>query len=159
MSRKGQVKLRQTHPDPIYGNRLVEKLISRVMKGGKKTVAQSLVYGALQNIREETKEDPIQVFISALESVKPTMEVRSRRVGGAAYQVPMPVRGSRRESLAIRWLIQAAQRRSNKEYHTFAQKLKAEILDAYKGAGGAVSKKKEMERVAEANRAFAHFRW
>lgn len=159
MPRKGQIKLRQIEPDLIYGNRLVAKLISRVMREGKKSVAQSLVYEALQNIREEIKADPIQVFMSALESVKPTMEVRSRRVGGAAYQVPMPARGPRRESLAIRWLIQAAQRRSNKEYHTFAQKLKAEILDASQGQGGAVAKKKEIERVAEANRAFAHFRW
>lgn len=145
--------------DPVYKNRLVAKLINRSMKSGKKSVAQKQVYNAFDLIKEKSKEDPIKVYSSALDNIKPTMEVRPRRVGGAAYQVPMPVRGPRKESLAIRWLIFAARSRSNSEYHTFAEKLAAEIMDAAKEEGGAVKKRVDMERMAEANRAFAHFRW
>lgn len=122
-------------------------------------MAEKEVYGAFEIIKEKTKEDVLAVFNSALENIKPMMEVRPRRIGGAAYQVPMSVRGLRRESLAIRWLIFAARSRSNSEYHTFAEKLAAEIADAAKGEGAAVKKRQDMERVAEANRAFAHFRW
>jgi small subunit ribosomal protein S7 len=146
-------------PDPVYKSRLVEALINRVMKGGKKQLARRLVYQALDKIREENKEDPLKVFRAAVEKVKPNMEVRPRRVGGAAYQVPIPVRGDRRESLALRWLILAARTRPNKEYHTFDQKLAAELLDASKGQGGAVKKRENIHRMAEANKAFAHFRW
>jgi small subunit ribosomal protein S7 len=146
-------------PDPIYNNKVVTKLINRSMKEGKKSVAQKQVYKAFEIIKEKTKDDPIEVFSKAIEAIKPTMEVRPRRVGGAAYQVPMPVRGPRRESLAIRWLILAARARPNSDYHTYAEKLATEIMDAANGEGGAVKKRQDMERMAEANRAFAHFRW
>lgn len=159
MSRKGKTRTRTVEGDPIYGHKLVTKLINRVLKDGKKTVAEAQVYGAFSRIENETKEDPLKLFLSAVENIKPTMEVRPRRVGGAAYQVPMPVRGSRRESLAIRWLIQAAERLPNSQYHTFAEKLAVEIQESARGGGGGVAKRKEIERVAEANRAFSHFRW
>lgn len=158
MPRKGTVKKSEIKPDPVYKNRLVTKLINRAMYDGKKTAAQKQVYGAFDSISAEGN-DPIQVFSSAIENIKPSMEVRPRRVGGAAYQVPMPVRGSRKESLAIRWLIFSARARSNSEYHTFSEKLAAELKDAANGEGGAVKKRQEMERMAEANRAFSHFRW
>lgn len=159
MPRRGQVKTRVISGDPVYKNRVVAKLINRAMRDGKKYVAQKQVYRAFEIVKEKTGEDPIKIFAKALEAIKPSMEVRPRRVGGAAYQVPMPVRGPRRESLAIRWLIQAARARSNSEYKTFAEKLAGELIDAAKGEGMAVKKRIEMERVAEANRAFAHFRW
>ena len=129
------------------------------MKDGKKSVAQHQVYRAFEILEEKTKSDPLVVFNQALENIKPQMEVRPRRIGGAAYQVPMPVRGERQVSLAIRWLILAARARSNREFHTFAEKLAAEILDAAAGTGGAVKKKEDTHRMAEANKAFAHFRW
>lgn len=129
------------------------------MKDGKKSVAQKEVYLAFKTIEERTKKDPLKVFDQALENIRPNMEVRPRRIGGAAYQVPMSVRGPRRDSLAIRWLIIAARGRSNSEFKTFAEKIAAEIMDAAKGEGAAVKKKQDMERMAEANRAFAHFRW
>lgn len=159
MPRRGGVKPKKVIPDPIYKNRLVTKLINRSMKDGKKTIAQREVYQALNLIKEKEKDDPIKIFSQAIANIKPTMEVRPRRVGGAAYQVPMPVKGVRRESLGIRWLIFAARARPNKEYHTYGEKLAAEILDAASGEGGAVKKRKDMERMAEANRAFSHFRW
>lgn len=159
MARKGQIKLKKISPDPIYGSEMITKLINRSMRDGKKSVVEKEVYKALDIIKEKTKEEPTKVFDQALENIKPTMEVRPRRVGGAAYQVPMQVRGGRRESLAIRWLISVANARSNSEYHTYAEKLAAEIIDASKGEGGAVKKRTDMERVAEANRAFAHFKW
>ncbi len=158
MPRRGGVKPKKTVLDPIYKNRLVTKLINRVMHDGKKSVAQKQVYGAFEIIKEK-QEDPMKVFSRAIDNIRPTMEVRPRRVGGAAYQVPMQVRGPRKDSLAIRWLIFAARARSNSEYHTFAEKLAAELLDATKDGGGAVKRKTDMERMAEANRAFAHFRW
>ena len=158
MPRKGPVKPRESSPDPIYKNRLVTKLVNRLMKDGKKSVIQKQVYSAFDIVKEKG-EDPIKVFSRAIENIKPSMEVRPRRVGGAAYQVPMPVRGPRKESLAIRWLVFSARARSNSEFKTFAHKLAAELLDAANGEGGAVKKKQEMERVAEANRAFSHFRW
>ncbi len=159
MARRGGVRPRKIDPDPIYGSAVVTKLINRLMKDGKKSVIQKQVYNAFELIKEKTGEDPLKVFETAMENIKPTMEVRPRRVGGAAYQVPMSVRGPRRESLAIRWLAQAANSRSNSEYHTFAEKLAAEIIDAKEGEGAAMKKKQDMERSAEANRAFAHFRW
>ncbi len=159
MSRKGFVKAKKIDADPIYLDLLVTKLINRSMKDGKKSVTQKQVYKAFEIIKEKTKEDPDKVFNEALDKIRPTMEVRSRRVGGAAYQVPMTVRGPRRDSLAIRWLVNATRLRSSKEYKTFAEKLSAEILDAAKGEGAAVKKKIDTERMAEANRAFAHFRW
>ncbi len=135
------------------------KLVNRTMRSGKKTAAQKQVYRALEIIKEKAGQEPLGIFTQALENIKPQMEVRPRRIGGAAYQVPMQVRGSRKESLAIRWLIQAAQSRSNKEYHTFAEKLAAEILDAANNTGNAIKKRENVHRMAEANKAFAHFRW
>lgn len=158
MPRRGAAKIKEIKPDSVYKNRFVTKLINRSMKDGKKSVAQKQVYGAFTIIKKDG-EDPIKLFSQALDNIRPSMEVRARRVGGAAYQIPMPVRGSRRDSLAIRWLIHFARARSNSEYHTFAEKLAAEIKDAAKMEGGAIKKKSEMERMAEANRAFAHFRW
>ena len=127
------------------------------MKDGKRSVAQKEIYQAFEIISKES--EPLQIFLKALENVKPSMEVRPRRIGGAAYQVPSPVRGVRKESLAIRWLILGANARSNAQYKTYANKLAAEILDASKGQGQAIAKKQEIERVAEANRAFSHFNW
>lgn len=159
MPRTGRVKKRITPLDPIYNSRLVTRLVNRVMRAGKKTIAQKHVYQAFDLIKKKTKKEPLEIFTLALENIKPSMEVRPRRVGGAAYQIPIPVRGDRRESLAIRWLIQAARARPNKEYHHFFQKLAAEILDAVSREGGAVKKKENIHRMADANRAFAHFRW
>jgi len=159
MPRGRQVKKRIVPEDLIYQSRLVTKLINRVMRNGKKEVAQKQVYRAFDLVKEKTKLEPILVFNKALENVKPSMEVRPRRIGGAAYQVPMPVKGERKESLAIRWLVLAAQARPNKEYHTFAEKLAAELIDAFNNTGGAVKKKEDTHKMAEANKAFAHFRW
>lgn len=159
MARRGSAKPRMVEKDPIYGSGVISKLINRAMKDGKKSVAQKEVYRAMELIAKESSKDALAVFNTAMEAIKPTMEVRPRRIGGAAYQVPMTVRGPRRESLAIRWLVNAARSRSNTDFHTFAQKLAAELLDAVKGEGGAMKKKADMERMAEANRAFSHFRW
>jgi small subunit ribosomal protein S7 len=159
MPRRGGVKPVVTKPDPVYKNRILTKLINRAMYDGKKSVAMREVYDALNIIKDKTNEDPIKTFSKAIDNIKPSMEVRPRRVGGAAYQVPIPVRGNRKESLAIRWLIAAARARSNSEFHTFAGKLAAELMDAAAGEGGAAKKKQDVERMAEANRAFAHFKW
>ena len=159
MSRTGRVKKRLLVSDPVYQSRLVARLINRVMRQGKKTIAQKHVYRAFKQVEVKTKQSPLEVFRRALENTKPTMEVRPRRVGGASYQVPIPVRGDRRESLAIRWLIQAAQSRPSKEFRTFDQKLAAEIIDAAENQGGAIEKKQQIHKMAEANKAFAHFRW
>jgi len=129
------------------------------MLDGKKSVVQKQIYRAFEIIAEKTKEEPLNVFNQALENIKPTMEVRSRRVGGAAYQVPSPVKGPRRDSLGIRWLITAARARSNSEFKSYAEKIAVEIMDAAKGEGAAVKKRQDIERVAESNRAFSHFRW
>ena len=159
MARRGATRIKTVEPDPNYKSEVVTKLINRSMLDGKKSVAQKEVYRAFEAVKEKTGEDALKVYNQALENIKPTMEVRPRRVGGAAYQVPMSVRGPRRESLGIRWMIMAARSRSNSDFHTFAEKLAAEIIDASKGEGVAVKKRVDMERVAEANRAFAHFRW
>jgi small subunit ribosomal protein S7 len=159
MARKGQIKPRKIEVDPIYGSVLLTKLINRSMKDGKKSVVRHEVYSALEIIKTKTGEDPIKVFDQAMENIKPNMEVRPRRVGGAAYQVPQQVRGPRRESLGIRWLVAAANSKSNTEFHSYGAKLAAEIMDAAKGEGVSVKKRQEVERVAEANKAFAHFRW
>jgi len=159
MPRSGPVRKRKIAQDVVYNDPLVAKLINRTMRNGKKTVAQKQIYGAFNIIKEKLNQDPLIIFHQAVENVKPQMEVRSRRVGGAAYQVPMPVRGERKESLAIRWIILSAQKRSNKEFHTFAEKVAAELIDAYNNLGGAVKKKEDTHKMAEANKAFAHFRW
>jgi len=159
MARRGQAKPKKVNPDPIYSSPLVTKLINRSMKDGKKSVAQKEVYKAFEIVQEKSGEDPIKVFTKAMEKIKPVMEVRSRRVGGAAYQVPMAVKGPRKESLGIRWLISAARGRSNTEFHTYAEKLATEIIESSKGEGAAVKKRQEIEKIAESNRAFAHFNW
>jgi small subunit ribosomal protein S7 len=159
MARRGQVKPRKTEVDPIYGSPQVTKLINRSMKDGKKSVVRREVYAAMELIKEKTETDPVKIFDAALDNIRPTMEVRPRRVGGAAYQVPQQVRGERRDSLAIRWLVAAANSKSNSEFHTYGEKLASEIIDASKGEGVSVKKRQEVERVAEANKAFAHFRW
>lgn len=159
MSRKGKIRHNKIEIDPIYGSLLLTKLINRSMKDGKKSVVRKEVYEALEIIKTKTNEDPIKVFDQALENIKPTMEVRARRVGGAAYQVPQQVRGVRRDSLAIRWLVAAANSKANKEFHTYAEKLASELMDAAKGEGVSVKKRTEVEKVAEANRAFSHFKW
>lgn len=157
--RRAQSRPRQLNPDPVYQDVIVTKLINRAMLNGKKSVALKEVYRAMELIKEKTKEDPMKVFHQAMENIRPTMEVRPRRIGGAAYQVPISVRGSRRDSLAIRWLVTMSRTRSNSEYHTYAEKLAAEIMDAAKGEGLSVKKKTDVEKMAEANRAFSHFRW
>lgn len=158
MSRTGKTKKRNIEADPIYNNKLLTRFINRTMKNGKKTVAQKQVYQALDIIKNQNL-DPVQVFQMAISNVGPKMEVRPRRIGGASYQVPTEVRGERRLSLAIRWLITAARNRPNREYHTFAEKLSAELIDAYNNTGEAIKKRDLMLRNAEANKAFAHFRW
>ncbi len=150
---------RHIQPDPQYHSIEVAKLINRSMRQGKKTVAQKHVYRALELVKQQTKQDPLQVLLTALNNIKPKMEVRSRRVGGAAYQVPMPVSPRRQFSLSIRWLVTFANQRPNSTYHTYAEKLAAEIIDASKGEGGAVKKREDTHKMAEANKAFAHFRW
>lgn len=159
MARSGLIKKRENVVDPIYKDRLVSRFINRVMRSGKRPAAQQQVYRAMEIIKEKLNEDALLVFHQAIENVKPLMEVRSRRVGGAAYQVPAPVRGDRKESLAIRWLILAAQKRSNKEYRSFAEKMAAEMIEAFNKTGGAIKKREDVHRMAEANKAFAHFRW
>ena len=159
MARRGQVRQRPLQPDPIYKDIMVTKLIGRAMRDGKKSVIQKEVYRALEIIKEKTKEDPIKVFKQAMANIEPTMEVRPKRIGGAAYQVPMSVRGERRKSLGIRWLVLMSRSRSNSEYHTYAEKLAAEIMDAAKGEGLSVKKRQDVEKPAESNKAFSHFKW
>lgn len=146
-------------PDPIYESRLVTRFINKILRDGKKSISQKLVYQALDLIKEQSKQDPISVFEKAIQNVSPKMEVRPRRIGGASYQIPVEVRGDRKEALAIRWILAGAKSRSNKEYHTFDKKLAAEILDAANGTGLAIKKRDDTQKVANANRAFAHFRW
>lgn len=156
--RSGRAPKRKIAPDPIYNSRLLSRFINKVMFEGKKTIAQKLVYLALSEI-EKGGRNPLSTFEQAINNVAPKMEVRPRRVGGASYQVPVEVRGDRKEALAIRWLIMAAKSRSNREYHSFGLKLAAEILDAADNKGSAIKKKEDILRMAEANRAFAHFKW
>lgn len=157
--RSKAVRTKPTTPDPVYQDIVITKVINRTMRSGKKTAAAKQVYKALELIGTQTGESPLTVFHAALENIRPQMEVRARRIGGAAYQVPSPVRGPRKDSLAIRWLILAATARPNAQYHSFAEKLAAELVDAKNQAGAAVKKKLDTHRMAEANKAFAHFRW
>ena len=159
MPRRKISKKNQIEKDPVFESVLVSKLINRVMKHGKKNLARKHVYQAFDIVKKKIKTSPLTVFESAMENIRPRVEVRSRRVGGAAYQVPMSVSGIRQDSLAIRWLIISARQRPNKEYHTFAEKLASEIIDAFNKSGGAIAKREEIERIAEANKAFAHLRW
>lgn len=160
MSRKGINKTREVLPDTIYGNITISKIINACLKDGKKTAAEKQVYDALDLLKKEfPKEDIVEVLDRALENIRPKVEVRPRRIGGAVYQVPTPVRGARQSSLALRWLITAARAKANKQYHSFAEKLVAELLSALNNEGSAVGKRVEIERMADANKAFAHLRW
>jgi small subunit ribosomal protein S7 len=156
MSRKGQAKIREINPDPKFHDRTVAKFVNVVMERGKKPTAELILYGALDLVAERTKEDGLVVFKRALDNVRPSVEVRSRRVGGANYQVPVEVRPLRRSSLAMRWLVTAARARGEK---SMRERLAAEILEAAANRGGAVKKREDTHRMAEANKAFAHFRW
>ncbi|KUK79746.1 MAG: 30S ribosomal protein S7 [Microgenomates bacterium 39_7] len=150
---------RKIEPDLLYGSVLVSKLINRSMKGGKKTVAAKQVYQALEMVSKETKKKPTEIMDDLVDIIAPKMEVRSRRVGGASYQVPTPVKGKRATSLAIRWLVIEANKRPNAKYHTYAEKLAAEMLDALNQEGGTIARRNTSHRMAESNKAFAHFRW
>ncbi len=156
MARRRRAEPREIPPDPIYNSTLVQKFINCMMWDGKKSVAMRIFYDAMDRIRQQTNDDPLKIFKKAVENCKPVMEVKTRRVGGANYQVPVEVPPNRRTSLAIRWLIQAARARSEKG---MPAKLAAELLDASNLRGGAVKKKDDVHRMAEANRAFAHYRW
>jgi len=154
--RRGFIAQREVLPDPIYNNKVVTKLINKVMYDGKKGVAQSIVYDAFNIVNEKTSKDALDAFEEALNNVMPVLEVKARRVGGATYQVPMEVRPERRQSLGIRWLVEYARKRNER---TMAEKLANEIMDAINNVGGAIKKKEEVHKMAEANRAFAHYRW
>src|SRR5262245_15744368 len=156
MSRRHSAEKREVLPDPKFGNIIVTKFMNSVMYAGKKSVAEGIVYGAFGIIESKTKQNPLGVFEQALENVMPTIEVRSRRVGGATYQVPVEVRSTRRQALGIRWLISAARERNEK---TMTERLSAELLDASNNRGNAVKKREDVHRMAEANRAFSHYRW
>ena len=165
MSRSGKVEKRKIQSDPIYQSQLVAKLINKVMHSGKKTIATKIVYSAFENIKAQG-QDPVKTFEKAIDNITPRMEVKPRRVGGASYMVPMEVRGARRQSLALTWLVNAARGRAlpepadrPKNKPIMISKLTTEIMEAAQGAGSAVSKKEEMHRMADANKAFAHFRW
>ncbi len=157
--RTKRAQIRKISPDGKYGSVKVSKLINYVMKDGKKSVAQKQVYIALEKLATATGKKPVEAFEDVIKAITPQMEVRSRRVGGAAYQVPMPVKPRRGFALALRWLVLEANKRPNKMYHTFGEKLAAEMLDALSDQGGAVNRKNTSHRMAEANKAFAHFRW
>lgn len=157
--RTKKAKIRTTAPDARYHSTVVAKLINRSMLDGKKSVAQKQVYAALEQVAAATKKTAVEILDEVLRVVTPQMEVRSRRVGGASYQVPMPVRGRRGQSLVIRWLVAEANKRPNKQYHSYAEKLAAEMIDALDNKGGAIEKRNVSHRMAEANKAFSHFRW
>ena len=156
MSRRHSAEKREINPDPKFGNLVVSKFMNSIMYEGKKSVAEAIVYGALDIIEGKTKSNPVGVFQQALDNVMPSIEVRSRRVGGATYQVPVEVRNDRRQALGIRWIIAAARERNEK---TMVERLSAELLDASNNRGNAVKKREDTHRMAEANRAFAHYRW
>jgi len=156
MPRKGQIKIREVAPDPKFHDRTVAKFIDTVMERGKKSLAERIFYGALDEVAARTKEDGLVVFKRALDNVKPAVEVRSRRVGGANYQVPVEVRPVRRMSLGMRWMVQAARARGEK---SMQERLASEIVEAAANRGGAVKKREDTHRMAEANKAFAHYRW
>jgi small subunit ribosomal protein S7 len=156
MPRRGQVEKRVLPPDPKYGSRLVQRLINKVMRDGKKSVAERCVYGAFDLIERQTRRSALDLFEQAVRNATPVLEVKPRRVGGATYQVPVEIRGDRRISLALRWLIASARARSGK---SFAEKLAAELVDAAQGQGATIKKRDDTHRMAEANRAFSHYRW
>ncbi len=156
MPRRGTVTRREILPDPVYGSKLVTQIVNKVLLDGKKSVSESIVHGALEQVRARTGRDPVEVLQEAIQALTPHLEVRSRRVGGATYQVPVEVPGRRARTLAIRWLVNYARERREK---TMADRLAAEIMDAIAGQGGAFKKKDDIFRMAQANKAFAHYRW
>jgi small subunit ribosomal protein S7 len=156
MPRRREVPKREVLPDPLYNSQLVTKFVNVIMKRGKKTVAESILYQALDMIRERTGDDPMKVFKKAVENVKPAVEVKSRRVGGSTYQVPVEVRPTRKLALSMRWIITTAEARGEK---TMRQRLAAELMEAAENRGAAIKKKEDTHRMAEANKAFAHYRW
>jgi small subunit ribosomal protein S7 len=156
MSRRHRADKREINPDPKFGDLVVSKFMNNLMYEGKKSVAETIVYGALETIQAKAKSDPVQMFHQALDNVAPSIEVRSRRVGGATYQVPVEVRPERRQALAIRWIIIAARGRNEK---TMVERLSGELLDAANNRGTAVKKREDTHKMAEANRAFSHYRW
>ena len=156
MPRRGQISKRDVLPDPLYGSKLVTKLINNVMYDGKKGVAQKIVYDAFATIEAKSGENALDVFVAALENVMPVLEVKARRVGGSNYQVPMEVRAERRQTLGLRWIIKYSRARGEK---TMAERLAKELMDAANNTGASVKKKEDTHKMAEANRAFAHYRW
>ena len=156
MPRKGHIAKRDVLPDPIYNNKVVTKLINNIMLDGKKGVAQKIVYGAFDRIAEETGKDALEVFTEAMNNIMPALEVKARRIGGATYQVPIDVRPDRRQALALRWLTLYSRNRGEK---TMKERLASEIMDAANNTGSSVKKKEDMHKMAEANKAFAHYRW
>ena len=156
MPRRGNVPKREILPDPIYNSILVTKLVNSIMLDGKKGVAQKVVYGAFDIVKEKTDKDPLEVFTTAMDNIMPSVETKSRRVGGSTYQVPMDVRPARRQTLGLRWLTNYSRGRSE---NTMKERLAAEILDAANGTGASVKKRDDVHKMAEANKAFAHFRW
>lgn len=156
MPRRGNVPKRDVLPDPIYGSKVITKLINQIMYDGKRGIAQTIVYDAFKSIQEKTGQDPLEVFNLAIKNVTPILEVKARRVGGANYQVPIEVSENRRQTLAIRWIVINTRKRSERE---MSKKLANELLDASNNTGGAVKKKEDTHRMAEANKAFAHYRW
>ena len=156
MSRRHSAEKREINPDPKFGNLVVSKFMNAIMYSGKKSVAERMVYGAFEKMEQRGKANPIDLFRQALDNVMPSIEVRSRRVGGATYQVPVEVRATRRQTLAMRWVIEAARDRSEK---SMAHRLAHELLDASNSRGNAVKKREDVHRMAEANRAFSHYRW
>ena len=156
MSRRHSAEKREVNPDPKFGNIIITKFMNSIMYDGKKSAAENIVYGAFSVIEAKTKQNPISVFQQALDNVMPSIEVRSRRVGGATYQVPVEVRTSRRQALGIRWIISAARDRNER---TMTERLSAELLDASNNRGNAVKKREDVHKMAEANRAFSHYRW
>ena len=156
MPRKGYIAKREVLPDPLYNSKVVTKFVNNIMLDGKKSVAQAIVYGAFDIIKEKEQKDPLEVFEAALENVMPVLECKARRVGGATYQVPLEIRPERRQTLGLRWIVTYARKRHEK---TMAEKLAGEILDAISGNGGAFKKKEDMHKMAEANKAFAHYKW
>lgn len=156
MPRKGHIAKREVLPDPVYNSKVVTKLVNNIMLNGKKSVAQKIVYGAFDIVKEKEQRDPLEVFEEALNNIMPVLEVKARRVGGATYQVPLEIRPERRQTLGLRWLVRYARTRHEK---TMAEKLAGEIIDAINGNGGAFKKKEDTHRMAEANKAFAHYKW
>ena len=156
MPRRGNVPKREVLPDPVYGDIVVAKLINSIMLDGKKGVAQQIVYDAFNQIKEETGKEPLEVFQTAMANIMPQVEVKARRVGGANYQVPIEIRAERRQTLAIRWLVIAARKRSERN---MCDRLSAELVDAFNNTGNAVKKKEDTHRMAEANKAFAHYKF